>query len=290
MRDQATIDRLTANVANPFAGLIPGTGLNGSVVARSQLLRAFPQFTGGGASLGTGSNGVVAQQLNDGSSYFHAFQARVEKRFSYGFQLIGNFQWSRLIELRSRLNDADVNLEKRIATEDRPYRLVISGGYELPFGAGRAYLSHSSALVRQIVGGWIINGIYTAQPGAPLGFGNLIYLGGPLNLSPHNPDLAFDTTRFNRVSAQQLDYNLRTFPTRFADLRGDGVNQLDFSIIKGFALTEKVQLTYRAEFFNSNNREVFAPPQLSPTASNFGVITSQLNTPRRIQMALRLVF
>ena len=32
-RDQDTINRLTANVTNPFAGLIPGTNLNGSVVA-----------------------------------------------------------------------------------------------------------------------------------------------------------------------------------------------------------------------------------------------------------------
>ncbi len=45
-RDQAVINFLTANVANPFAGLIPGTTLDGSVVARSQLLLPYPQFTG----------------------------------------------------------------------------------------------------------------------------------------------------------------------------------------------------------------------------------------------------
>ena len=38
-RDQAVINNLTANVANPFAGLLPGTTLNGSTVARQQLLR-----------------------------------------------------------------------------------------------------------------------------------------------------------------------------------------------------------------------------------------------------------
>src|SRR5581483_2666172 len=45
LRDQATIDRLTANVTNPFAGLVPGTTLNGSTVQRQQLLLAFPEFT-----------------------------------------------------------------------------------------------------------------------------------------------------------------------------------------------------------------------------------------------------
>ncbi len=41
-RDQATIDYLTANVTNPFQGLLPGTSLNGSTIPRSQLLMALP--------------------------------------------------------------------------------------------------------------------------------------------------------------------------------------------------------------------------------------------------------
>ena len=46
VRDDATNNRLTQQVPNPFAGLLPGTGLNGANVARSQLLRPYPQFTG----------------------------------------------------------------------------------------------------------------------------------------------------------------------------------------------------------------------------------------------------
>jgi len=278
-RDQATIDRLTANVPNPFAGLVPGTALNGSVVARSQLLIAFPQFTG-----------VTGQQFTDGSSAFHAIEARLEKRFSHGFLMLLNFQKSKLLEKRSRLNDNDPRLEKRAAAEDRPYRLVWSGSYDLPFGKGKALLAQSNRLVDEIVGGWNLNVIYTLQPGTPLGWGNVIYFGGPLNLDPHHVDGAFDINQFNRVSAQQLSLNLRTFPTRFANLRQDGVNQVDFSIIKAFHITEKLAMTYRCEFFNSTNRAIFNAPDLSPTSSTFGRITSQANTPRRIQMALRLVF
>lgn len=278
-RDQANIDRMTANVANPFAGLIPGTTLNGSTVQRQQLLRPYPQFTG-----------LTMQQRNDGSSTFHAFQVRVERRFSAGFSAMANYQFSKLIESRSRLNDADPILEKRIASEDRPHRLVISSSYDLPFGKGKALAGNINRWANLAIGGWTINGIYTLQPGTPLAWGNVIYLGGELNLQPHNPDGAFDTTRFNRVANQQLDWNRRTFPTRFSDLRQDGVNQLDFSIIKAFSITEKVAMTYRCEFFNSTNRPIFSAPQLGPTATNFGLITNQANQPRRIQMALRLVF
>jgi len=278
-RDQTTINTMTAQVANPFSGLIPGTGLNGTVVARNQLLRPYPQFTG-----------TNAQQRTDGQSHFHAFQVRLDKRFSNGLQAIANFQWSKLLEKRSRLNDASPVLEKRAAAEDRLYRLVFSGSYELPFGKGKPYLSAANPVARTLAGGWVLNAIYTLQPGAPLGWGNVIYAGGPLNLDPHRVDSSFDITQFNRVPAQQLDWNLRTFPSRFANLRADSVNQIDFSLIKGFKITEKFELTYRAEFFNSTNRAIFSGPQLSPTNASFGIITNQANTPRRIQMALRLVF
>jgi hypothetical protein len=281
-RDQAAIDRLSANVANPFAGLLPGTGLNGSVIARSQLLGAFPQYSG--------AAGVLGQAFTDGSSWFHAFDSRIEKRFSHGFLMLVNFQWSKLMEKRSRLNDNDPFLEKRIAAEDRPYRLVWSGTYDLPFGRGKALLKGANRFVDYAIGGWNVNLITTFTTGTALGWGNVIYSGGPLNLDPHNVDNSFDVTHFNRVSAQQLGSNVRTFPTRFSNLRADSVQQVDFSIVKGFRITERLRMTYRCEFFNSTNRAIFNAPDLGPTSSTFGKITSQANTPRRIQMALRLVF
>ena len=278
-RDQANLDRLTANVPNPFANLIPGTNLNGSLVARSQLLQAFPQFTN-----------VTGQAFTDGSSFFHAFEARLEKRLSKGWLAMLNFQKSKLLEMRSRLNDLDPKLEKRIAAEDRPYRVVGSTTYDLPFGKGKTYLTNVNRVVNQVVGGWNVNMIYTLQPGSPLTWGNVIYYGGPINLDPHHVDGAFDTSQFNIVSNQQLSLNRRTLPSRYSNLRQDGVNQVDFSVIKSMHITEKLALTYRCEFFNSTNRAIFNAPDLSPTSSTFGKITGQANTPRRIQMALRLVF
>ncbi|MCL4401440.1 MAG: hypothetical protein M1436_02070, partial [Acidobacteria bacterium] len=66
VRDQATIDFLSAQGRNPFAGLLPGTGLNGVNVSRSQLLRPYPQFTG------------VTSATNDGYSWYHSLQVRGE--------------------------------------------------------------------------------------------------------------------------------------------------------------------------------------------------------------------
>src|SRR5262249_8033940 len=140
VRDQANIDRMTASVTNPFAGLIPGTGLDGSLVSRGQLVRPFPNFTG-----------ISAQQLNDGSSNFHALDIRIEKRFSRNLQFVSNFQRAKLLERRSRHNDADPVLEKRVATEDRSWRLVASGSYDLPFGRGQSLFSRINPGVSQVI-------------------------------------------------------------------------------------------------------------------------------------------
>lgn len=279
VRDQATINRLTSNVPNPFAGLIPRTGLNGALVQRQQLVRPFPHFTG-----------VQEDSLNRGSSTFHMFAVRLEKRFSRGLTLLGNYQWSKLIEWRSHLNPFQDALEKRIAAEDRPQRLVVSASYELPFGRKRSFLKNLNPVLNHIVGGWVTNIIYTAQPGGPVTWGNVIYLGGDLGWNPSNVDRSFDTSRFNTIAAQQLDFNVRTFPTRFANLRADGVNNVDFSTLKNFDVKEKLTVQFRGEFFNFLNSPTFNAPQLNPTNSAFGRITGQANIARRTQLALRMIW
>jgi hypothetical protein len=265
---------LTAAVANPFAGLLPGSTINGSNVARSQLLRVYPHFTG-----------VTERTVPQGSSYFHMFQARVEKRFSHGVQFLGNYLFSKLIEKRTRLNDFDPAPEKRIASDDRPQRFVASVNWDLPFARFAP-----DRYTRRVVGGWTVNAIYTKQAGSPLGWGNVIYFGGPLNLDPRNIDRAFDVTRFNRNNNEQLVSNVRRFPSQFSTLRQDGVNNLDFSLIKNNPIREGVNLQFRCEFFNSANHATFNAPTLAPTNTAFGTITSQANLARSVQMALRLVW
>ena len=279
IRDNAVVNNLTANVTNPFSGLLPGTSLAGTTVQKQQLLLPYPHFTG--LSLGS---------IPIGSSYFHMFEARMEKRFSHGVQFLANYSWSKTLDRTSRLNDTDPYLEKRISPDDRPQRVVASAMWELPFGKGKA-VNTAVPVVGRLIRGWTASGIYVYQPGgAPLAWGNVIYLGGDLNLQPHNPDRAFDTTRFDIKSADQPSLNIRTFSSQFANLRQDGINQFDLSVVKNNPIREKVNLQYRCDFFNALNHPTFAAPNLSPTNASFGIITSQANIPRSIQMALRLVW
>ncbi len=278
-RDQATIDYLGANVKNPFAGLLPGTNLNGSTVARTQLLYAFPHFTG-----------VTRRLVPEGSSYFHMFSARVEKRFSQGLQFLANYQRSKQIVRLGRLNNSDVQLEKVIGNEDRPQRIVVSSSYDLPFGTGRTFAKDVGRGWNSLIGGWSVNAIFSQLSGPPLSWGNIIRYGADINLQPRNIDQAFDVTQFNRNSSQQLGSNVRTFPSRFSNLRQDGYKNWDISVIKNTKITEAVRLQLRGEFFNAFNHPQFNAPNTSPTSGSFGKIDSVVNAPRYIQIGLKLTF
>ncbi|HWR49528.1 MAG TPA: carboxypeptidase regulatory-like domain-containing protein [Bryobacteraceae bacterium] len=277
VRDQATIDRLTANVANPFRGLLPGTNLNGSTISKSQLLGLYPQLTG-----------LTKQSVTEGYSNFHSLNARVEKRLSGGLQLLANASVSRTMEATSRLNASDSHYEYVVADQDRPYRLVLSGSYDLPFGKSKAFLGSTGPWLDRLVGGWTASSICSFQGGAPIGWGNLLYYGGDLNLDMRNIDRAFDTSRFNTTSNQQLSSNIRTLSSRFSNLRSDAIMNFDVSLIKNTTIVDRVNLQFRAESFNVTNRAQFSNPNLSATSANFGKITGQANFPRLIQLGMRL--
>jgi hypothetical protein len=225
---------------------------------------------------------------NDGSSYYHALQIRIEKRMSHGLQVTANYSWSRLIERRSLLNASIDVFEKRIAFEDRPHRIVLTSTIELPFGPGKAIGGGAGPFVSRLIGGWALTPMYNFQSGQPLSWGNVIYYGGDLNLDPRNIDHAFDTTRFNTNSAQQLSMNIRTFSTQFSNLRRDFNNLFDVSLSKRTLIKENVRLVFKCDAFNALNHPMFGAPNATPTSSSFGYITSQTNSERKIQMGLRL--
>jgi hypothetical protein len=278
-RDTATINALTANVANPFQGLLPGTTLNGSTVSVSQLLMAYPQFTG-----------LTEGSANVASSDFQSLEIRVQQRLWRGMEFITSFEHARLMAANTFLNPSDPVPTRMVSSDDRPNRFVSSFIYQMPFGNGKSVGKQAGPWLDRLIGGWELSGIITVQSSGPLSWGNVIYLGGPLNYDPGNPNLAFDTTRFNTNSSQQLANNLRTFYTRFSNLRAEDIKNFESAISKPIPIKERLRLLFRAEAFNTLNRVQFGGPTLTPTSSSFGVQTSQVNSPRTIQGSLRLVW
>lgn len=280
VKDNAVTAELSAVVANPFAGLLPGSSLNGSTTSVATLLNAYPEFTG-----------VSESTVPGGIAWFHMGTVRITKRFSNGLQLNVNYEHSRLLEDSGPLNAGDRVLWYGVPSADFPDHFVLSGSYLLPFGKGTKFLSNAHGLVNALIGGWTLSSIYVWESGAALSWGNVIYLGGNLNYQPRNLSGAFDTTKFDTVSADQPNsYNYRQFPTSFNNLRSDATNNADISMLKNFMIHENIKLQYRFEAFNALNRPQFAAPNLSPTSKAFSTITGQANSSRVIQMGLRVTF
>ena len=74
------------------------------------------------------------------------------------------------------------------------------------------------------------------------------------------------------------------------NLRSAGVNNWDFALFKTTRIAERYSLQFRTEFFNLFNRVQFSQPGLTDGNASFGVVSSQSNNPRLIQLGLRVSY
>lgn len=273
-RDQAAIDALARQVPNPFFPLLPGTGLAGVNVSRSQLLTPYPHFTG------------VSTPAPVGYSWYHSLQMTVERRLSRGVTAQANYTWAKYMGADQYLNNGDPLLHEAVDSEDRQHRITFSGIWELPFGRGM------KGLVDKLTGGWSIQAIWQANTGAPLGWGNVLHNGGDIALPRGEQTLSrwFDTSGFERSPARQLGSNYRSFPARSSNVRAPGINTWDVSVIKRIPVRERVKFQLRGEFLNAGNRTHFAAPNTAPTSTLFGQVNASSGFPRQVHVGGRLEF
>jgi Carboxypeptidase regulatory-like domain/TonB dependent receptor-like, beta-barrel len=302
VRDQAVINSLATSVTNPFAGLIPGTSLNNPTVARSQLLRPYPQFLN------------VRTFRSDGTSRYNSAQFKIEKRFTHGYTILAGYTWSKFTERVFLLNPSDTEYENRLSEADVPHRFVVSGIWELPFGHNRRWASGANRLVDGFIGGWSVQAIGQVQSGRPISFHDRnIYFGGDLNslktdFTGDKNNTVFDVSGFyfhdaavqtNGVddpAKQRADQrirlasNIRYFPTRVDGLRSQPLNLWDISLVKQVRLNDRFRAQFHVELLNAFNHPIFSNPNTDPTNADFGKVTSQANLPRDIQLAAKIVF
>jgi hypothetical protein len=291
---------LTQNVANPLAGRLPGTALNGATVQRQQLLRPFPQF-------------LAINEFNrsEGESRYDGFQFLLAKRLAKGVTANLSYTYSKTIERVSYRNAQDSALEKVVAAWDVPQSLQLNGVYELPFGTGRHFASSATKVVKHLISGWEVSGIARLQSGLPLAFPTNAINAVPTGVSPkydgQNLDRYFNTCTLlaggatrgclaneTPVWSIRPALTLQTWSSRITSIRAPGIRNLDFALMKRTAITERLALTFRSEFMNATNTpQFFNGPILDVNSGNFGRISGaldQTNLPRFIQLSLKLQF
>jgi hypothetical protein len=295
--------RLQQQVPNPFNGLIATGTLSAPTVAQGQLLLPFPQYTS--VSVTTPSNR---------DSIYHSMQMKMEKRFHGGGTVLASYTWSKFISNTDTITTwldptgtiQDYNNlrgERALLGSDVPQHLVVSYVNDLPIGKGHQLLGNVSGALGKLISGWGINGISTFQSGLPLGFSTNVNLTNSFN-GGSRPNVTAGCDKIISGSAQSrlnqwFNTSCFTQPAAFTfgtesrldpKLRSAGISNWDFAVFKTTALSERFGLQFRTEFFNLFNRVQFAQPGLAQGNPSYGVISSQSNSPRLVQFALRLSY
>lgn len=264
----------------------------------------------------------LPMRATDGQSFYNGLQVQLNQRMSHDLMFQFNYTFSKTIDDFSSMHgndfsnggigcgsaakyDAMRTLDRGLACQDRRHVFQFNYAYSVPLGTGHRLLSHGPGA--WILGNWQLQGIVSAQTGAPFTIsgsgpavrGFLEFPGGSLDLpagvSPHpilgGPNRYYDPAPFvNTISPPGVMGNM----PRNAAI-GPGLLNFDFSLVKRAYLTERLKAELRSEFFNIFNHANFAGPntvavvngRVNPTA---GRITNTTTASRQIQFALRLQF
>jgi hypothetical protein len=296
--------QLLNTVPNPFQGKVQISGpISGAMIQQRYLMAPFPQFTT-----------VNGYQDVGAISHYDSIQVRVEKRFSKNTTLLVAYTGGKSLDDYSISNsnfgnngvyqDASIPLMQdsySLSSFDISRNLVVSGVYSLPFGRGERFGSNWNRLVDTLLGGYQLNGIFSAHNGTPLAFSannvaNIFNPGERPNWNGQNASLGgsmysrldkyFNTANFS----QPAIYTFGNMSRTSGYLRNPGLRNLDISVFKQFTVTERFKAVLRGEAFNAFNTPAFSGPSTSMLDANFGKITSQANSPRQLQVALKILF
>jgi hypothetical protein len=264
--------------------------------------------------------------FSEGTSSYNALQVDVTRRFSHGLSFRGVYTFSKALDDGDSMNQTtagnapglasnpfNLRSDKGLATFNVTNLAVINALYALPFGHGQTYANDVQGWKGHLISGWSLASIVTLQSGFPL-TAQLSYnpsnngdtrnpvrpfvnpnFKGPVVLG--KPNQWFNPAAFIAPPSTSGFYGNAGRDT----FNGPGLAAWDFSVLKDTAITERLQLQFRAELFNILNRANFNTPNLivftPPTATNptglsgtAGAITSTSTTARQVQFALKLVW
>jgi len=258
--------------------------------------------------------------VSQGVGLYNGMLVDVRRSFAKGFQIRGNYTWSKNLDDGSAWNTSvsgntpafvafplQPKWDWGPAATDLRHLGSINGSYELPFGPGRRFFAHVTGPARIAAVGWTTSAIIGVQSGFPfspqLGYNPT---GNGDTRNPVRPDWNPDFHGTLYPKTQQQWFNPEAFlppaPGTYGNvsrnaLVGPGLTTLDLSASKNTRLTERLGLQFRAEVFNVLNHTNFLTPNevvytsatsgISPTA---GVITSTSTTSRQIQFGAKLQF
>jgi hypothetical protein len=237
---------------------------------------------------------------SEGNSSYHALQARVDRRFSHGFQLAASYTWSKDIDSASDFVAADpqapgndniasvpisqggLKLDRGLSDYDRTHRLTLTYLWAIP--------GPRSGWSKYALGGWSVGGITTFQSGTPFTVGNGSDRNGD-GFPQDRPDIGNPDAPLNTRASifpacasgyQNPDTGSCVSPGEVHWVEGigfpnaatvgrntlhtGGTNNFDLNLTKSIPVGEKRRLELRWEALNAFNHPQFI--QVPPMAVN----------------------
>jgi hypothetical protein len=319
------------NVQREFIGAVMSIAYVGSrgvnLYGESDLNTAIPQIVNGqeffpaNSPLRNPNFGALDTVYQGFSSNYNGLNLSASRRFNKGFQFQASYTYGKSLDNRSGSNGRQefnngqargfdpLNraLDYGRSNFDVRHTFTANATYELPFGKGlKGY--RGAAL-----SGWQVNTIVKIASGIP--FTPLVdgdpdrdgttdntsrpnLIGDP-NSGPHTPDQWYNYAAFAPPTVGFRGTAGRNIVT------GPNFRTVDLSMDKIFALTERLNLQFRAEAFNLLNRANFDIPSNSQDGSDLftfsssgtftllptaGQITNVIGNARELQFALKLIF
>jgi hypothetical protein len=272
----------------------------------------------------------ISETEMEGNTHYNSLQATLEQRVNHGLSFLLNYTLSHATDdlpYNTGVTSAGAGNSyvlpvyepnfKRLdhGASDFDHRNVVSLSYVWKFPA----VHEGPAFARAIINGWQSTGLIQHRSGDALtplsgaGFSNdslgrdrAVYNGGnpygqtacaAVTATPCRGWLlgsAFSTTpKANASGINPANVYGNVIKGSFT---GPGYTDWDAAIHRYFNFTERVNLQFRAEFFNVLNHTNFGDPNVTQNSVNFGQITGTVSNngftanPRIGQLSLKLAF
>ena len=277
----ANFASLAATNPTLYARLAGNSFFTAATMQRQNLIRAYPQLSG-----------LTYANLPLGVVKDHALEITMTRRYSGGLSASAAFAARRVTENRTvEAYDREPTLWQT-SQNARPWRLSGGAVYEFPFGKAKPWLN-DGGVASALLGGWQTGATFEYQPGALLDWGNLFFSGDVSAIAKDNPQIALqrdgtiDLTQtwinidagFERDAARQpAAFQKRAFPFRIDGVRGPSMFLVNANIVRNFDLGGRRRLQVRMDVQNLFDAVQWGNPNLDPTSTNFGRITTATNS------------
>jgi hypothetical protein len=240
--------------------------------------------------------GTISPMYMDGNSNYESLQIGFRTTAWHNLTLNSNYTWSHAFDLVD--GELFTNVDNPFNTRwdygpagwDRRQISVTSIIYSIPL-----FKDSGTRAEKALIGGWEISSIATFESGNPLSIGggpdNLGFGGGTSNRANIVSPVTYPKTRFEWFSTSSFAQPgpLQWGTAARNDVVGPGRNNWNIAMYKGFRFTERAQLQFRAETFNTFNHTQLTNPDTGVTDGNFGQITGTYQ-PRIWQFGMKLLF